>query len=101
MFSFSTHEFDPSPYNPLFEVQCQGLPFDGLLRNDVLASSKNMINSHSCYYRFKSEFPAFMTFKTILNRSPGKEASFYAPNLNGFHSDNFCAEALINSELYI
>ena len=82
---------------PLFFVEENGLPIDGLLKNAVeeFASANNFKTqkAKSIYYRKRKDLTAFQTYKMITSRSFGRKASIQAPNLNGCGSDEFCMES--------
>jgi DNA polymerase III alpha subunit len=104
LFSFCSHEFDFPSCTPLFEIQRQNLPFDAILTDSVLSYAHTMnaqvLQTHSVYYRKRSEFAAFLTYRAIKNHKYGKSCTFQAPNLQAMHSNTFCAEHLIGAKIY-
>ena len=86
-----------SYYNPVFFVEDNGLPIDGLLKEAVeeFTSANNFKTqkTKSIYYRKRKDLTAFQTYKMITSRSFGRKASIQAPNLNGCGSDEFCMES--------
>ena len=92
---------DASYFQPTFFIESNNLPFDKLLENEILnfvdASQGNKgfktQQVKSIYYRNRSDFKAFQTYKMISNRSFGKELSIENPNLENCSSDEFCMES--------
>jgi DNA polymerase III alpha subunit len=66
------------------------LPFDRLLQKHLAASvpKSNILNSKTIYYKNRSDFKAYMTYRCILNRS-----TFQKPELQHFGSMEFCMES--------
>ena len=86
-----------SYYNPVFFVEDNGLPVDGLLKEAVeeftSANNFKIQKTKSIYYRKRKDLTAFQTHKMITSRSFGRKASIQAPNLDGCGSDEFCMES--------
>jgi DNA polymerase III alpha subunit len=84
---------------PLFFLEKNSLPFDELIYNSVFEYTKtNNFDTHltkSIYYRYKSDFEAFQTYKILCNRSFGRQATLSSPNLNHFGSEEFCWESYL------
>ena len=78
---------------PYICVEDNGLPFDSLIKEQILSSIKyDQINSKTIYYNNKKDFKAYMTYRCILNRT-----TFQKPELAHFGSDEFCMEAIYNA----
>lgn len=97
LFHFSTHQVNLSEFNPIYELQFHNLPFDNLLADSVKQGNET-IKTHSIYYRKKDEFLAFMAYKIASKKRFGRQSSIDAPNIDDFHSNSFCSEALDGGE---
>lgn len=77
--------------DPVYFIENNGLPFDGLLINHIQETIKDheIIPSKTIYYRERKDFKAYMTYRCILNRT-----TFQKPELRHFGSQEFCMEAL-------
>lgn len=89
--------FDSDAFSPTFFIESNGLPFDEILTKEVMdhASKYNhpVQKVKSIYYRNRSDFRAFQTYKIISNRAFGKELSIQSPNLENCGSEEFCMES--------
>ena len=91
-FSFTT---------PTFFLESNGLPFDSIIKDGVLnycnAYDFPIEKSQSIYYKDKSDFDSFLTYKLICSRSSfsGKEVSIEKPNIDHFGSDEFCFQSYL------
>lgn len=78
--------------DPLFLTEDNKLPFDKILSslvNNYARGCKYEIKaSKSIYYKSKSDFKAYLTFRCINNRS-----TLEKPELNNMCSDTFCLES--------
>ena len=84
--------------SPIFFVENNNLPFDGLIREAVEKYALNHGQSKtelvkSIYYKYKSDVEALQTYKILCNRSFGRQATLSSPNLKHFGSDEFCWES--------
>jgi len=76
--------------DPYICIENNNLPFDSLVRDQILSSVKyNQIDSKTVYYKDKKDFNAYMTYRCILNRT-----TFQKPELAHFGSNEFCMEAI-------
>jgi len=76
--------------NPYICIENNSLPFDGLVKDQILSSVKyNQIDTKTIYYKDKKDFNAYMTYRCILNRT-----TFQKPELAHFGSNEFCMEAI-------
>jgi len=76
--------------NPYICLENNSLPFDNLVRQQILSSIKyDQIESKTVYYNKRSDFNAYMTYRCILNRT-----TFQKPELAHFGSTEFCMEAI-------
>lgn len=76
--------------NPYICIENNNLPFDSLVRDQIISSVKyNQIDSKTIYYKDKKDFNAYMTYRCILNRT-----TFQKPELSHFGSNEFCMEAI-------
>ncbi len=93
--------FDASFFDATFFIESNGLPFDKILENEVLrfAEDKSVKNQFkvqkvkSIYYRNKSDFKAFQTYKMITNRAFGRPPSIHDTRLENCGSEEFCMES--------
>lgn len=81
--------------SPVFFLEDNGLPFDGIIREavlDICGERFETIESKTiCYYK-RSDIDAFLTYKCICNRSFGKK-TLAKPNFDHFSSNEFCWES--------
>jgi DNA polymerase III alpha subunit len=78
---------------PYICIENNGLPFDDLVKNQIISSIKyDQIESKTIYYNKRADFNAYMTYRCILNRT-----TFQKPELSHFGSTEFCMEAIQNA----
>ena len=86
--------------NPSFFIENNGLPFDHIVRKKVTdyceSNSYETLEAKSIYYKNKSDFDAWLTYKIATNRRFGKNQSLYCPNFDHLGSDEFCFESYLN-----
>jgi DNA polymerase III alpha subunit len=84
------------PFNPIFFLQDNGLPFDSLVRRTAEKyTSDNGLKTQevkSILYEKKEDIEALQTYKCICSRKFGK-SSLSKPNLDHFGSNEFCFES--------
>lgn len=84
---------------PSFLIESNGLPFDHIIESKVAAYCKKnnfkTFNSQSIYYKNKSDFDAWLTYKIATNRRFGRNQSLYCPNFDHLGSDEFCFESYL------
>ena len=84
------------PFNPIFFLQNNNLPFDFLIRETVINYTKdNNLETEevkSILYEKKEDVDALQTYKCICSRKFGK-SSLSKPNLDHFGSNEFCFES--------
>lgn len=76
---------------PVYFVEDNNLPFDGVLKKKVEETAINktlIIKSQSIYYENKEDFLAYLTFRCISERT-----TLSKPNLEHCSSNEFCAES--------
>jgi DNA polymerase III alpha subunit len=82
---------------PTMFVEDNDLPFDELITEKIVkyAQQNNlkMEQAKSIYYKKRSDFEAWQTYKCLCNRSFGKQQSLSNPNLSHCGSDSFSWEA--------
>lgn len=89
---------DLSVIKPIFFLEDNGLPFDGLMRDIVKAfcgDKYETMETKSIYYKNKEDFEALQTYKILCTRSFGKQACLSRPNLDHFGSNEFCFESFL------
>ncbi len=77
--------------NPVFFVEDNKLPYDKILLTLVeshIGDKYQMRKCKSIYYKSKTDFKAYLTFRCINNRS-----TLDKPELNNMCSDTFCLES--------
>ncbi len=86
--------------DPIFFVENNGLPFDGLLQDIVNSFTSERGHkkqaAKSIFYRNRKDFKSYQTFEIITSRSFSKRASFSAPNIDNCASDEFCMESWLD-----
>jgi len=84
----------------IYFIESNGLPFDAILETKVRkwadTSGERVQQVQSIYYKLRSDFEAWQTYKCICNRTFGKEQSLSSPNLEHCGSDSFCWEAFVS-----
>jgi len=76
--------------NPYICIEDNSLPFDELVKNQIISSIKyDQIQTKTVYYNKRADFNAYMTYRCILNRT-----NFQKPELSHFGSTEFCMEAI-------
>ena len=84
---------------PVFFLEDNSLPFDQLIRDSVLefANKKGFETQEAktIYYKSRSDFSAFQTYKCICNRGGwgGRSISLQKPNLDHCGSKEFSFES--------
>ena len=85
--------------NPCFFVENNGLPFDHIVRKKVIdyceSNNYETLDAKSIYYKNKSDFDAWLTYKIATNRRFGRNQSLYCPNFDHLGSDEFCFESYL------
>ena len=76
--------------SPYICIEDNSLPFDELVKNQIISSIKyDQIQTKTVYYNKRADFNAYMTYRCILNRT-----NFQKPELSHFGSTEFCMEAI-------
>ncbi len=83
----------PSSFNLDLIMENNSLPFDYLIRDRILEYAKNnkkcnLIKGQSIYYKNKTDFKSYITFRAI-----DKRTTLGKPNLEHMGSDEFCFES--------
>ena len=87
--------------NPTFFVEENGLPVDSMVKSAVeryCSANKFKIQSaQSIYYKDKSDFDAYLTYKLICGRNAfsNRQFSLEKPNLDHMGSNEFCWESYL------
>ena len=90
---FNNHLLGHEIINPfsendiLYFLEDNCLPFDSFMREKVLNKAVHTQEVQSVYYENKKDFPAYLTYRCILNRS-----TLDCPELLHMTSDEFCFE---------
>ena len=78
---------------PILFIENNGLPFDHIIKNKVLAYAKanklEVLNTKSIYYKDNKDFKAYLTFRCINNRT-----TLNKPELPHMTSNRFSFESL-------
>jgi len=91
--SFSNCIPDFSFTEPTILKERNGLPFEGLIHESLKSFDYPTMDVKSIYYKNREDFDAYTTFRIVGRRSFGKQATLECPNMDHFHSDNFCFES--------
>lgn len=90
--TYSSITADIKRFNPVIFLEDKNLPFDSLIRGNVLkyaqAEKIDTQEVHTIYYKDKADFKSYQTFRCI-----GKRSNLGCPNLDFFCSDSFSFEA--------
>jgi len=84
--------------DPIFWIENNNLPFDHLLKDKVLAFSKDeykTFNTQTVLYKENDDIEAFQAYKILCGRQFWKQASLSNPNLRHFGSDEFSFESYL------
>ena len=96
-FSMSNIIPDFSNFSPIFFLESNDLPFDKSLRNHVLTYCGDKYSTQevkSIYYKNKSDFPHYLTFRCISDSNPGRAKKTLAkPNFDHMCSNEFSFES--------
>ena len=76
-------------------VENNKLPFDKHISDFVSCYAKkgNIVETKSIYYKNRSDYDAWVTYKIACNRRMGKFQTLSAPELNGCASREFCIQS--------
>ena len=77
--------------DPVFFIEKNGLPFDGILEEKVKKYCRKKyktVETKSIYYELKNDFKSYLTFRCINNRS-----TLNRPQLDHMCSSEFCLES--------
>lgn len=102
LFLFNSFVVDLSFFSPNFFIEDNGLPFDFMLKSSVdNYSQKHSYPIHetkSIFYKNRSDFESFLTYKLICSRSSfaSRKSSLEKPNLDHMGSKEFCYESLLD-----
>lgn len=84
---------DISFTNPMLFLENNSLPFDSLVREQVIKFAEseklNTVEAKTVYYEKKEDFTSYLALRCIDKRSTVQK-----PNLDHFSSDEFCLESL-------
>ena len=85
---------------PTLFLEENGLIFDEFLKEEVLNYAKTSEletqNTKSIFYKNRDDFDAYVTYRCICNRAPGKAKTLNAPNLDYMASREFCWESYLD-----
>lgn len=99
LFCFSQCTPSFSFTNPLFFIENNDLPFDSIIKSNVLDFCEKYkfktTEAKSIFYESRDDFEAFQTYKCICGRSgwQGRAVSLEKPNLDHCGSREFCIES--------
>ena len=97
LFSFSSCVPDFSFARPYFFLEENALPFDSLLTDAVKKYAASMkaerLRVKSIFYKKRSDFEAFQTYKCICGRQSFRKPSLESPNLDHCGSPEFSMES--------
>ncbi len=86
-----------SNFSPIFFLENNDLPFDKSLRSHVLKYCGDKYDTQevkSIYYKNKSDFPHYLTFRCISDSNPGRAKKTLAkPNFDHMCSNEFSFES--------
>lgn len=78
--------------SPIFFIENNNIPFDSLIKSKVINYCQNnnnsIINTQSIYYKLKSDFKAYLTFRCINSRT-----TLNKPEIEHMTSNQFCFES--------
>jgi DNA polymerase III alpha subunit len=87
--------------NPIFFIEQNGLPFDGLIKDKVEDFCKRdklkIFQAKSIYYKNREDVSAFQAYKILCARASFKKSSLTKPNLEHFGSNEFCWQSFMES----
>jgi DNA polymerase III alpha subunit len=99
--SFENCTPDLAELDPLFFIERNGLPFDGLLEEKVKGYAKSFgfktLLAKSIFYDRNEDADALQTYKCITSRRFGK-STLSKPNLDHFGSNEFSFESFLDNE---
>lgn len=99
--SFHSCVLDFDFTNPTFFIERNELPFDHLIEKKVREYCGNynydMQDAKSIYYKNKEDFDAYLTYKIVCNRLPGRQRSLQVPGFSHMGSNEFCFESYLNN----
>ena len=88
-----SHVPEIKEFNPVFLLENNELPFDDLLTEKVKFychdNKYETLAAQSIFYRRPEDFPAYLTFRCIHNRSYSGASTLEKPELNHMNSDTF------------
>jgi len=88
--------------NPTFFIEDNDLPFDSLIEKKIIdfckANNYNTETAKSIYYRNKTDFEAFQTYKCICSRKFGRSISLSKPNLEHCGSRAFSFQSFLEKQ---
>lgn len=105
LFLFNQFVLDLTVFNPKFFIENNGLPFDDILSEHTRSYCDKMsfesVDSKSIYYKNRSDFDAFITYKLICSRNSfaSNKSSLEKPNFDHMGSREFCGESFQELQL--
>ena len=98
---FCTCVPDFSFASPTFFIEDNLLPFDFIIKEKVLEYCEKYNHQHiltkSIYYKDRSDFEAFQTYKCICQRK-SRQRTLNVPNIDHFGSAEFCMQSYLEHE---
>jgi|TARA_B110000495_G_C22841548_1_gene490797 DNA polymerase III alpha subunit len=88
---------------PKFVIESNSLPFDHLIEDKVRSYCKdnnlNIIKGKSIYYKNRSDFESYQSYKCICSRSfSSRSSTLEKPNLDHCSSSDFSFESYLENE---
>tara|TARA_B100001093_G_C26860383_1_gene1029897 strand:+ start:10224 stop:11012 length:789 start_codon:yes stop_codon:yes gene_type:complete len=88
--------------DPTFFIESNYLPFDNMVKQAVLSycksNNKNTEITKSIYYKHRSDFEAFQTYKCICGRSFSSSRTLSTPKQDHLASSDFSFESYLEHE---
>ena len=93
-FTFANFTYDFGALKPIFFVEDNGLPQDGILREIVMNYAANngceIQETQTILYESPDDIDSYMTYRILCNRGDNKKGgSLEKPNIDEFGSDKF------------
>jgi len=86
---------------PIFFIEDNDLPFDYILNNkvnDYCGEEIQKQNVKSIYYKNKSDFKSYLSFKCLTFYQGGRKKTLSRPNFDHMCSEEFCFESWLENE---
>ena len=98
IFHFGLCEVDLGRFDHFFFEESNDHPFDFMISAQLKKHTSSPVLAKSIYYKNREDIDAFQFYKSVTNRSGGRQVSYGNPQLEHFCSAEFCWESFLEQQ---